>query len=126
MRLFAHAARLAHGDELPALLGRDPGLLRYQGLQVLVEDLGLLVGQVLEALEGLVVGVLALELDAELLQALLEGAAARELAEDYLVGAPADVLGGHDLVGLARLDYAVLVDAGGVREAVGPGHRLVP
>ena len=69
------------------LVARAPRLLRDQRLQVLVEDLGLLVGEVLEALEGLVVGLLALELDAELLQALLEGVAAGELAEHDLVGA---------------------------------------
>src|SRR5580765_8412911 len=48
-RLLPHAARLVHGDELPVLLRRVPGLLRDQGLQVLVEDLGFLVGEVLEA-----------------------------------------------------------------------------
>ena len=37
-----------------------PGLLRHQRLQVLVEDLGLLVGQVLEALERLVVAASSL------------------------------------------------------------------
>ncbi len=101
------------------------GLLRHQRLQVLVEDVGLLVGKVLEALEGLVVGVLALEFDADLLQPLLEGAAPGELAEHDPVGRPADVLGGHDLVGLARLQHAVLVNARGMRKGVRPDHRLV-
>ena len=55
------------------LLGRAPGLLGHQRLQILVVDLGLLVGEILEALERLVHRVLALELDAELLQPLPEG-----------------------------------------------------
>src|SRR5581483_2513979 len=82
-------------------------------------------GEVLEALERLVHGVLALELDAELLQPLLEGVAPGQFAEDDLVGAPADILGAHDLVGLARLEYAVLVDARGMSEGVGADDRLV-
>src|SRR5687768_15615804 len=125
VRPLAHAAALAHGDQLPMLLRRAPGFLRHQRLQVLVEDLGLLVGQVLEALEGLVVGVLAVEVDAELLQALLEGVAPRQLAQDDLVHAPAHVLGAHDLVGVARLEHAVLVDARGVREGFRAHARLV-
>ena len=48
-----------------------------------------------------------------------------ELAQHDLVGAPAHVLGTHDLVGVARLEHAVLVDAAGVREGVGADHRLV-
>ncbi len=63
--------------------------------------------------------------DAEFLQALLERVAARQLAQHDLVGRPADVLGTHDFVGVARLQHAVLVDAGGVGECVGADHRLV-
>src|SRR5712692_8372432 len=125
MRTLSHAARLVHGDELPLLLGAAARLLRDQRQQVLVENVGLLVGEVLEALERLVVGVLALELYAELLHALPEGAAARELAEHDLVGGPADILGTQDLVGLARLEHPVLVDARGVREGIGADHGLV-
>ena len=105
-------------------LGVDRAFHR-QGEDVLVEDVALAVGELLEARErGVDVG-LGLELDAELLQALLEGVAARELAEDDLVGRPADVLGAHDLVGVARLQHAVLVDARRVRERVGADDRLV-
>ena len=49
----------------------------------------------------------------------------RELAERQVVGAPAHVLGAHDLVGLAVLQHAVLVDPGLVRERVGADDRLV-
>jgi hypothetical protein len=48
-----------------------------------------------------------------------------ELAQHDLVGRPAHVLGAHDLVGVARLEHAVLVDAGGVGEGVGADHGLV-
>ncbi len=106
------------------VVGGDRAFHR-EGEDVLVEDVALAVGELLEAGErGVDVG-LGLELDAELLQPLLEGVAPRELAEDDLVGRPADVLGAHDLVGVARLQHAVLVDAGGVREGVGADHRLV-
>ena len=55
----------------------------------------------------------------------LEGVAPGELAEHQPVGAPAHVLGAHDLVGLAVLEHAVLVDAGLVREGVGADDGLV-
>jgi len=48
--------------------------------QVLVENVGLLVGEVLEALEGLVVGVLASSSTPSSFHPLPEGVAARELA----------------------------------------------
>ena len=63
--------------------------------------------------------------DAQFLQPLLERVAARQLAEHDLVGAPAHVFGAHDLVGVARLQHAVLVDARRVRERVRADHRLV-
>ena len=85
----------------------------------------LAVGQLLEARERGVHFGFRFELDAQLLQALLEGVAARELAQHDLGGGPAHVFGAHDLVGLARLQHAVLVDARGVREGVGAHHRLV-
>src|SRR5690606_32415458 len=40
-------------------------------------------------------------------------------------GGPAHVFGTHDLVGGARLEHAVLVNAGGMGEGVGPDHGLV-
>jgi hypothetical protein len=64
-------------------------------------------------------------LHAQFLQALLEGIAAAELAQHDLVGAPAHVFGAHDLVGVARLEHAVLVDAAGMRKRVGAHHGLV-
>ena len=47
------------------------------------------------------------------------------LPSTILLARPADVLGAHDLVGVARLEHAVLVDARGVGEGVGADHRLV-
>ena len=76
-------------------------LVADQHLQILVEDLRFLVGQILEARESRVQRFFGLQLDAELLQTLLEGVAAGLLAQHQLVGAPAHVLGAHDLVGFA-------------------------
>ena len=96
-----------------------------QRVQVLVEDLALLVGELLEARERGIERVLVGQVDAELGEPRLERVAPGELAEHQLVGAPADVLGAHDLVGLAVLEHAVLVDARLVRERVGADDRLV-
>jgi hypothetical protein len=64
-------------------------------------------------------------LDAQFLQPLLEGVAAAELAQHDLVGGPAHVFGTHDLVGVARLEHTILVDAAGVGKGVGADHGLV-
>ena len=94
-------------------------------LQVVVEDVGLLIGKVLEALERLVVGVLAVEFDADLFESLAKGVAARELSEHDFVRGPAYVLGAHDFVGIATLQDAVLMNSGSMRESVGTHYRLV-
>ena len=56
---------------------------------------------------------------------MLESVAPAQLAQHDLVGAPAHILGAHDFVGVARLEYAVLVDARGMGERVGTDHCLV-
>src|SRR6266542_2972922 len=94
-------------------------------MQVLVEDLALLVGTLLEACEGVIDRLLGAQIDAELRESRLEGIAPGELAQHQLVGAPADVFRAHDLVGFAVLQHAVLVDAGFVRERVRADDRLV-
>ena len=96
-----------------------------QGLQVLVENFVLLVGQILEAREGGVERFFAVQHDAQFLQARAEGIAAGEFAQHQLVRAPAHVLGAHDFVGLAVLEHAVLMDAGFVRESIGADDGLV-
>ncbi len=62
---------------------------------------------------------------AQLLQARAEAGTAGVLAHHQPAPGPADRLGGHDLVGRALLQHAVLVDAGLVREGVGAHDRLV-
>ena len=96
----------------------------HDGLEVLVEDGLLGVGEILEAPEGRS-KLLALELEAELGERLAEGVAPRVLAEHQLVRGPADRLGRHDLVGDRRLEHAVLVDPGLVGEGVVAHDRLV-
>src|SRR5215467_219462 len=85
VRPLAGAALLLQLYELRAHRRRSFGFVRHQDVQVNVEDLVLLVGELLETLESLVVRVVGLEVDAQLLEALLEGAASRMLAEDQLV-----------------------------------------
>ena len=94
------------------------------GLDVLVEDRLLLVGEILEALEG-ELEVVAFDVQAELLEPVVEGVPARVLAQHQLVRGTPDRLGRHDLVGDGRLQHAVLVDARLVGEGVVAHDRLV-
>ena len=110
-------------DQLDQLAGGGD-LVLDQRLDVLVEDVLLAVGEILEAAEGVLEGVVA-ELEAELVQLLAEGVAAGMLAHDQRGRLHADVLGPHDLVGLRVLEHAVLVDAGFVGEGVLADDRLV-
>src|SRR5690606_12068132 len=117
---------LRHRHQLEAIVALVVGrLLRYQCEDVFIEALGLAIGELLQALEGLVDPLLAVEREAELLQALLERIAPGELAKNDLVGRPAHVFGAHDLVGVALLQHTVLVDARRMGKGVGPDYGLV-
>ena len=96
-----------------------------QRLQVLVVDLVFLVGQFLEAGEGVVEFLLGSKLDIEFGEPGTESVAPGVLAHHQAVGAPANVLRQHDFVSLAALEHAVLVDARLVGESVGANDRLV-
>mmetsp|Transcript_100316 Transcript_100316/g.279272 ORF Transcript_100316/g.279272 Transcript_100316/m.279272 type:complete len:521 (+) Transcript_100316:2515-4077(+) len=126
-RVWAFTGLAALGQRQQSVMLRiiDDRLVHHKGQDVLVEDLILAVGEILEALEGRIDLGLAFQLDAQLLQPLLEGVAARQLAEHDLVGGPAHVLGAHDLVGVARFQHTVLVDAAGMRKGVGANDGLV-
>ena len=67
----------------------------------------------------------ALEMVAELIAAQAEGVASGVLAEDQLRIRDADRLRGHDFVGQAVLQHAVLMNAGFVRERVASDDGLV-
>ena len=58
-------------------------------------------------------------------EALFEHAAAAVFAEYHIIGRDADGLGRHDLIGERVGHHTVLVDAGLVREGVGPDDGLV-
>ncbi len=96
-----------------------------QRLDIFVKDIGLAVGELLERGKGGVQLRFAFQRDRELGDPLLERIAAREFAQHDLVGAPADVLGPHDLVRVARLQHTVLMDAGRVRKCIRADHCLV-
>ncbi len=91
---------------------------------VFIENMLLLVGQILEALEGVVERVL-LEDVAQRFQLVAECVAARQLAQHERGRGYAHILGLHDLVGLAVLQHAILVDARLVREGVLADDGLV-
>ena len=99
-------------------------LLAHEGFQVGGGDFLLLVGDLLEAAEGLV-QLGPLQMDAELGQMRPQRVAAGVLAQhDVGLGQP-DVPGVHDLVGGALLQHPVLVDAGFVSEGILAHDRLV-
>ena len=105
--------------------GVGPELVGDERLEVQRRDLLLLVRDLLEALERLVER-LAGDLVAEVHQRGLQRVAAGVLAEhDRVRVVDADRRGGHDLVGRALLEHAVLVDAGLVLERVAAHDGLV-
>ena len=99
-------------------------LLIDQRFDVLVVDLLLLVGQRLEAHEG-IFELVAGELIAQLFQLVHESVAAGVLAHDQRGLFHADVFRRHDLVGLRILEHAVLMDAALMRERIPSDDRLV-
>ena len=121
------AAAVRRGDA-PAVeddRGRDVvRALLGEGEQVGVGDLLLEVGQrdrlAVDDVEGV-----ARDVDAEVVELLLEPLAPRQLADRELAAGEAHGLGGHDLVGERVLDHAVLVDPALVGERVGADHGLV-
>ena len=119
--------RVAAGDlqRLERVDRRDVALaLLDHGLEVLVVDLLLLVRDLEEALVDLIeLGVG--EGVAQLGEAMAQGGVAGARGEDDLRAGGAHVRGVDDLVGVAGLEDAVLVDAGGVREGVGADDGLV-
>ena len=102
----------------------DAELLGDDRLEVGLGDLDLAVGQLLEPGERLVQRV-ALHVQAHLLQRVGERVAARVLAQHDLRRFLPDGRRVDDLVGLAVLEHAVLVDARLVRERVAADDRLV-
>ena len=70
-----------------------------------------LVGQVLETGKGIIEFFLGFEHHAQVLETGTKRVPPGVLAQHDTVGGPADILGSHDLVGLAALEDAVLVDA---------------
>src|SRR3546814_13984591 len=83
-----------------------------------------LVRHLLEGGEG-PIQRLALQREAQALCPRHERVSARMLAEHDAVGREPDILGLHDLVGLAVLEDAVLVNARFMGEGIGADDRLV-
>ena len=98
--------------------------LVHERLEILVVDLLLLVRQIKEGIVHLV-ELLLVKLIAELLQAMLQRGVARTRGEHDLGLTGADLFRVDDLIGVALLQHAVLMDAGGMRERVGTDDSLV-
>ena len=84
----------------------------------------LLVGERLEAVEGVVQRVVA-ELVTQFFELLAEGVTARMLAHDERSLRHADIFRAHDLVGLRMLEHAVLMDAALMRERIPADDGLI-
>ena len=100
-------------------------LVAHKRQNVFVKNFAFLVSQLFKAGKSGVVFALRLQLHAQLDQALLEGVAARQFAQDDFVGAPAHIFGAHDFVGVTRFKHAVLMDAAGVCKSIRAHNRLV-
>ena len=98
--------------------------LVHERLEILVVDLLLLVRQIKEGVVHLV-ELFLVKLVAELLQTMLQSRMARTRREHDLGLAGADLFRIYDFVGIALLQHAILMDAGGVRERVGADDGLV-
>ena len=107
-----------------AVLARVAQLVVDNRHQVFVEHFLLLVGHAEELLVGLV-ELVGRHGVAELLQPVAKAGPTRTGGEHHLAFVEPDVLGAHDLVGLALLEEAVDVDAGAVREGVPADDGLV-
>ena len=94
-----------------------------QRAEVVVVHEFFLVTDLLESTED-VVDLLVGQLETEVPEAHGHRGAAAVLSQRQLCLAPADLLGVHDLVGLAFLDDAVLMNTAGVREGVLTDDRL--
>ncbi len=120
MRAAADLQRLQHEK---ALVG-TPDLLADDGGQVLVGDLDLAVGELLEPRER-PVHVLGGDVDAHLRERVEERVPPAVLAQDERVALEADLDRVHDLVGGAVGQHAVLVDPALVRERAAAHDGLV-
>jgi len=83
------------------------------------------IGEILEALEGIVQRFIGIKTNAEFFQPGTECGAAGMLAEHHPVGVPANILGAHDFVGFPVLEHAILMNAGFVGESIGADDGLV-
>ena len=106
------------------ILLRGPQLLRHDRLQILVGELDLPVGELLEPRER-AVHVIGIELEPDLRERVDERVAPAVLAQDDAVALEADLERVHDLVGGPVREHAVLVDPALVRERRGAHDRLV-
>ena len=83
------------------------------------------IGQLFEAIERLIQFRVARELDAQSNHTFPECIPTRMFSKHNLIGAPADVLGTHDLVGITLFQHAILMYPGLVSECVSTNDRLV-
>ena len=118
------AAARGEGLEDEKILLPAADLLGDDRREVLVRDLDLPVGELLEARER-PLHVVGVDRDPDLLERVGEGVPPRMLAEDDLVALEPDLDRVHDLVGGPVREHAVLVDPALVGERARPHDRLV-
>ena len=110
---------------VPIGLARNPeNLFPDDRLDVLVINVLLLIRQLFEAHEGAVHVFLA-QIEAQVLQPLIESMAPRVFAHDQPVPGNAYRFRRHDLIGLLMFEHAVLMNPGFMGEGVVADDRLV-
>ena len=81
-----------------------------QGQDIFVKDIAFTISQFFEPTKSGIGFGFAVEFDAQVLQALLEGIAPTQLAQHDFVGTPAYILCPHDFVGITRFQNTILVN----------------
>ena len=87
-------------------------------LNIFVKNLNFSIGQIFESGKCVIDLGFALCRNAQLAHTLTESTSAGELAEHHTIACPAHIFCGHDFVGFAMLDHAVLMNAGSMREGI--------
>ena len=94
-------------------------------LNIFVKDLDFSICQIFESCKGVIDLGFTLCRNAKLTDTLAESTSSGKLAENHTIACPADIFRGHDFVGFAMFDHAVLMNSGRMRESIGTDNRFV-
>ncbi len=85
----------------------------------------LFVSQILKSGECIIKFLFCRKLDTELSQTATKCVATGVLTQHHSARSPTNILGSHNLIGLTRLNHAILMYTGLVREGIGTNNGLI-